>query len=247
MDDGIKGAREFWKEKALSVEKSKTAVTRSRSPTPRPGSPSGDVKNGDKLAAKQRNKEELAEVLRQRRQSSSSPEPCVTSSFKRSHPGKGEGKGPTIAHDIPHNSKIPDRWKRTTIATTSRLDIPHTPTPINNQRSTSPVAMSSRYKVMPCTHDSSNVATKMAERINSLKKITVKPHPPLRPASSVESTKRTLAPPISSSQQASLKKRPFSTSAVDVSSSTNSPQHNDNDKNHLHLIMDKVYTISCTD
>lgn len=231
--DGIKGAREFWKEKTQSVEKSKTAVRRSKSP--RPGSP-----NGDKLdEAKRRNKEELAEVLRQRRQSSSSPEPCVTSSFKRSHPGKG----PTTAHDIPHDSKPRDRWKRTTVETTSRLDIPHSPINNHRPRSTSPLAMSSPYKVM-CTHDSSNVATKMAERINSLKKITLKPHPPLRPASSVDS-KRTpaLVPPaplIPSGQQSSLKKRPFSTSAVDVNSS---PQHSDSDKNHLHLIMDKVCTI----
>ena len=237
MDDGIKGAREFWKQKAQSVEKSKTAVTRSKSP--RPGSPSGDVKNGDKLdEVKRRNKEELAEVLRQRRQSSRSPEPCVTSSLKRSHPGKG----PVIAHDILHDSKLRDRWKGTTIATTSRLDIPHNP-PVNNHRprSTSPVAMSSRpYKVM---HDASDVTTKMAERINSLKKITVKPHTPLRPANSVDSTKRTPAPSISSGQQATLKKRPFSSSSVDVSSSTNSSQHGDDDKSHLQLIMDKVYTI----
>ena len=234
MDDGIKDAREFWKEKALSVEKSKTAVTRSRSP--RPVSPSGIVKNGDKLdEAKRRNKEELVEVLRQRRQSSSSPEPWVTSSLKRSHPGKGS----TTAHDIPHDSKLRDRWKRTTVASTSRVDVTHNPTPIINRRSPSPLAMSSPYKVM-CTHDSSTVATKMADRINSLKKITVKPHPPLRPASSVESTKQTSAPSISSGQQASLKKRPFSTSAVDISSST---QHSDNDNSQLQFIMDKVYII----
>ena len=239
-DDDIKDAREFWKEKARSVEKSKTAVTRSRSP----GFPSVSAKNGDKLdEAKRRNNEELVEVLRQRRQSSSSPEPCVTSPLKRSHQVR-----PTTAHDtreIPYDSKLHDRWKRTTVTTASRVDTAPSPTPTSSLRSTSPLAMSSPYKVM-CTHDSSTVATKMAERINSLKKVTLKPHPPLRPASSVDSTKRT---PVSNSQLASLKKRPFSTSVVDIN---NSPQHSDNDKNHLQLIMDKVYTnmyylVSCCD
>lgn len=211
-------AREFWKEKVRAVEKSKTAVTRNRPH----GASTNSGKNSDKVdEAKRRNQEELVEVLRQRRQSSNSPEPCVTSSLRRSQP-VSTGKNPST-RDLAGDSNLRDRWKRSTVAT-SRLDVGRCPTPTDDHRSVSPMAMSTPHKAMN-THDPT-VATKMAERINSLKKIA---HPPLRPASSADNTRQSTA-----LQQLSLKKRPFSTSVCDVS---NASQH---DKHRLQPIMDKV-------
>ena len=220
-DNNIKSAREFWKEKTRSVEK--TTVTRNKVH----GLSSASGKNCDKLdEAKRRNKEELVEVLRQRRQSSNSPEPpFVTSSLSRSHPvrtGKGSSK-----HDLALDPNLRDRWKRSSVAT-SRLDVGPTPTTYN--RSTSPLPMTSPYKVMS-THDSSAVATKMAERMNSLKKVAVKCHPPLRPAISADRVTPAAV------QLMSLKQRPFS-SSVDVSKY--SGQLGDLEKTHLQPFMEKV-------
>ena len=225
MDDynNIKEAREFWR----TLDKSKTAPTRNK---PLYGSSDSDKDRHEVDEAKRRNNEELVEVLRQRRQASTSPQPCVTSHIKRSHP-VGRGKE-SSTDDLAHSSNFRDRWKSSTVAT-SRSDIICITTPTGKLRSASPPA--SPYKVMN-THDSSTVATKMAERMNSLKKITLKSHPPLRPASSADDSTRTLA----ADQQVSLKKRPFSTSTVDVS---NPAKYNGS---HLQPIVDTVLLISCT-
>ena len=219
-DNDIKHAREFWR----TLDKSKTAPSRNKIS----GSSTSSDKNQDKVdEAKRRNKEELVEVLRQRRQASKSPEPCVTSPFRRSHPVIRGKESST--NDLAHSSNSRDRWKRNTVATT-RSELACSPTPTGKLRSVSPPA--TPYKVMN-THDPSSVTSKMAERMNSLKKIAPKSYPPLRPASSADDSTRTLAP----DQQVSLKKRPFSTSTVDVS---NSAQYNE-------AITDKVNVLlSCT-
>ena len=213
MDGDVKDVREFWKEKVRSAEKSNTAVTRSVSPVP----PSINIKSDNKLdEAKRRNKEELVEVLRQRRQSSNSPEPCVTSSLtRRSHPVIAPVKRPTKADLV-----LESKWKsRTTAAPKSRADLSR-----SLVVSAPPLEMSSSYKVItPATHDTSAVATKMAERINSMKKVALKPHQPLRPSRSVEGVKQlTLG-----SQLSSHKKRPLSVQC--------------NEEDHLQHIMDKVF------
>lgn len=213
MDGNIKDVREFWKEKVKLVEKSKTTTAKSRLES----FPSSGAESGDEVyEAKRRNNEELVEVLR-RRQSSNSPEPpCVTSSLSRSHPARDPvriGKVSSTSrstHD--RKSNLHDRLKRITVATT-RTDIGRRSIPTRKIASQLP-ASSSPYKMINL-HDSLTVANKMAERMNSLKKITSKPHPPLRPASSTAAEcNRQSPPPI---QKLTLKKRPFSTSAADVS------------------------------
>ena len=233
MDDDVKDAREFWQEKVRSAEKSSSAVTR-RSVSPVP--PSFSIKSDNKLdEAKRRNKEELVEVLKQRRQSSNSPELCVTSSLtRRSHPVEAPIKPPTIKTDLVLESK----WKcLTTVKTKSRVDLTR-----SLVVRAPPKEKSNSWKMITpaqATHDSSAVATKMAGRINSMKKVALKPHQPLRPSRSVEGAKQ-LAP---SSQSLSQKKRPLT-----VCVESNSLQCND--ENHLQHIMDEVFNnyliIACT-
>lgn len=226
MGDTTKDVREFWKEKVRSVERSKMAVTKYRPH----GFASGSGKNVDKVdEAKRRTNEELAEVLRQTRQSSNSPEPSVTSSISRSRPVRTIGIKESPAHEL--NPR--DFWKRSTVAA-SRMSAgsrssSSSPTGDHRNASSLPAATPSPYKVM-CTRESPTVANKMAERIDSLKKVAVKPHPPLRPASSEDNDKQTPR-----DWQLALKKRPFSTSAFDINNS-----QQDHEKSHFQANIDKV-------
>lgn len=225
MDDNdhIKDAREFWR----TLDKSKTAPSRNKTCGISTGS---DIKDQDKVdEAKRRNKEELVEVLRQRRQASKSPEPCVTSPFRRSHPVNRRGKE-SSANDLAHSSNTRDHWKRSTVAT-PQSELLCSPTRAGKHSSVSPPA--TPYKLVMNTHDSSSVTSKMTERMQSLKKITVKSHPPLRPASSADDSTRTLAP----DQQVSLKKRPFSSSSVDVSNTAEALQPITDKVHYYHVLL----------
>jgi len=226
--NSIKNVRTFWKEKVRSAEseaKSQKAPVRTRSHEVSSRVTSGNCKKDDKISdkideAERNTKEELIEVLKQRRESSCSPQPYMTSSC-RSRPDRLVKPSSTDDHELVHDSNFRDprgSWKKTTNTAPLSTDVEHSSTGpfrprIGLTRSPSlgplPVVTPPTFKDTR-THNSSTVAKGMAERTS---KSMLKPHRPLRPASSVGSTKQSRAPFLPLTP---LKKRPFSTSASDV-------------------------------
>lgn len=225
MNNTIKDAKAFWEEKVSSSDILKANVTRNG---PHGFSSSGSKNNDiDKVderldEAKRRTNEELVEVLR-KRQSSHSPEPRVMSSLSRNRPGSTSGVS-SESYDSSSQAASRESWKNATIAT-SRAHM-------ERDTASTPPSVYWPCKVT-CAHDHPSTVAKMTERMNSLKKVTSKPHPPLRPAISVDFTRK--APKLSHhSPEALLKRRPFSTSAADVITSSN------NNKRSLGSIINKV-------
>jgi len=208
-----KDVRAFWEKKANSVENPNPSSGRNRSH----GFSTG-VRHGEDPAAeaKRRTKEELSEVLRQRRHSSASPEPHITAWVaSRESTRSVDGR-------IYHGS-----WKKIAVAAAD----------VGAELTTSPTITRSISLRPSYNHKPANDSTKakMAERISSFKRATsTKPHPPLKPTNS---NKYKLLPPPP-------QRRPFSTSAIEGNTTVAYSQDMDSKHQSLQPIY-QVYIIRC--
>jgi len=220
-----KDVRAFWEKKTNSVESQKPPLGRNR-----PHGFTTIVRHGDDPMgeAKRRTKEELSEVLRQRRHSSASPEPHVVTHKKVTR--STSNRDPSRSAD----GRIQrDSWKKTAVAAAAMARSELSPTP-TDLRSISPQPS----YINKTANDSTKA--KMAERISNFKRATcAKPHPPLKPTNSSKVKSLPLPPP-------SAKKRPFSTSAIEGSMAVTS-QRVDNQHQSMQPILVSVFSTSFCD